>query len=198
LLNTLVNIPKSQETGAELALKYRPLPQLVLTFRGTWLDSKVTSHYMGYNPFSTTPIDLKGEPFPNTPKWALGADAQYNWDINDHYSAYIGTDARYQTESQGEFGSYEAIAAGYTYTPSPLQPTTPPVQAGSIAMVNDAYGVIDLRAGIVSADDHWHYQVFANNVTNKYYWNQARLAGDAVVRFAGLPRTYGITVGYRY
>jgi iron complex outermembrane recepter protein len=198
LLNTLVNIPKSSETGAELALKYLPTSHLALSFRATYLDSKVTETYMGYNPFSTTPINLKGEPFPNTPRWAIGGDAQYNWDINDRYSAFVGIDGRYQTQSQGEFGAYQAIAAGYVNTPSPLQPTTPPVQAGSIVMVNDAYGIVDLRAGILSNDSHWHLQVFADNVTNTYYWNQARLAGDAVVRFAGMPRTYGVTVGYRY
>jgi iron complex outermembrane receptor protein len=191
LLNTLVNIPKSKETGSELTLKYLPTPQLALSFRGTYLDAEVTQNYLGYNPFSTTPINLKGESFPNTPKWALGADAQYNWDLNDRYSAFVGIDGRYQTQSQGEFGAYQAIAAGYVNTPSALQPTTPAVQDGSIVMVNDAYGVVDLRAGIVSNDGHWHLQVFADNVTNTYYWNQARLAGDSVVRFAGMPRTYG-------
>ena len=37
-----------------------------------------------------------------------------------------------------------------------------------------------------------------NNVTNTYYWNQVLKSGDVVVRFAGLPTTYGLTVGYQF
>jgi iron complex outermembrane receptor protein len=65
LLNRLVNVPKSEVTGVELAVKFRPTTDLVLSFRGTYLDSKVISSFSGFNSFSTTPINLQGEAFPN-------------------------------------------------------------------------------------------------------------------------------------
>jgi outer membrane receptor protein involved in Fe transport len=198
LLNTLVNIPRSAEKGAEVALRLLPTANLAITFHGTYIDSEVTSAYLGYNPFSTTPIDLQGEPFPNVPRWSVNTDVEYSWDMNGRYSPFVGMDARYQTQSQGEFGGYQALAAGYGVTPSPLQPTIPPVQAGSLATIDDAYGVLDLRAGVLSRDGRWKIEAFANNVTNTYYWTQARNAADAVFRFAGMPRTYGVTLGYRY
>ena len=191
LLNTLVNIPKSQETGAEVTSTLVPIRNLTLTFTATWLDSEVTSNYLGYNPFSTTPIDLKGEPFPSTPKWSLNGDAQYNFDIGDRFSAFVGLDAPYQTKSQGEFGSYEALAAGYV---SPA----PPAQPGSLSTVDDAYAILDLRAGVTTTDGHWRLQVFGKNVTNTYYWTNSRLTGDSVVRFAGMPDTFGIRLAYKY
>ena len=197
LLNTLVNVPRSAETGAELAIKVQPVTGLDVSLHGTYIDSDVTGDYLGYNPYSTVAVNLKGEPFPNVPKWSLGADAQYSWDVSDAYSAFVGIDARYQSQSQGQFGSYQALAAGYT-TPAASNPSTPAVQPGSLATIDDAYGVVDLRAGILSRDRHWKIQVFGNNVTNTYYWTQARLVGDAVVRFAGMPITFGATVGYKY
>jgi iron complex outermembrane receptor protein len=198
LLNTLINIPKSREIGAELALEALPFSGLRLTVHGTYLDAVVTSQTAGYNPFSTTPIDLQGEPFPNTPKWAVDGDAEYTWSVGASHAAFVGLDARYRSANQGEFGSYQAIAAGYVNTPSPLNVTNPPVQPGSLLTVNDAYTVMDVRAGFMTDDGHWKFQAFVNNVTDRYYWNQSRLVGDAVVRFAGLPRIYGVSVRYRY
>jgi iron complex outermembrane receptor protein len=180
LLNRLINVPKSEETGAELALKFKPTADLVLAFRGTYLDSKVTSSFLGYNSFSSTPINLKGEPFPNTPRWSINADAQYSWDVNGQYSAFLGVDGRYRTSSQGEFGTYSAIQQGYP------------------SLVIKAYAIADVRAGLLSRDGHWRFEAFGNNVTNTYYWNQATLSGESVVRFAGMPATYGVTVGYKY
>jgi iron complex outermembrane recepter protein len=180
LLNRLVNVPKSEETGAELAVKLMPTSHLVLTFRGTYLDSKVTSSFLGYNSFSSTPINLQGEAFPNTPRWSISGDAQYSWDINGRYSAFVGIDGRYRTSSQGEFGTYNAIQAGYP------------------SLVVKAYAIADLRAGLLSRNGHWRIEAFGNNVTNTYYWNQTTLSGESVVRFAGMPATYGVTVGYTY
>jgi iron complex outermembrane recepter protein len=195
-INKVVNIPKSKVTGSEFAVKIMATSNLVFTFRGTYLDTEVTegppiaSVTAVYGPLGTA-INLKGEPFPNAPKWSFNADSQYTWDLNDRYSAYIGMDGRYQTQSQGVFGAYAAAEAGEIHT-------APPVQTGNLTMINDAYGVADIRAGIQSRDGHWRYQVFGNNVTNAYYWNQTRLEGEGVVRFSGMPFTYGVTVGYRY
>jgi outer membrane receptor protein involved in Fe transport len=76
--------------------------------------------------------------------------------------------------------------------------TSPPVQPGSLSTVDKSYALLDLRAGLISSDGHWHIQVFGDNVTNTYYWTGARLTGDSVVRFTGMPMTYGVTVGYKY
>jgi iron complex outermembrane receptor protein len=180
LLNRLVNVPKSEVTGAELAVKFMPTSHLVLTFRGTYLDSRVISSFSGYNSFSTTPINLQGEAFPNTPKWSISGDAQYSWDISGGYSAFVGINGRYRTSSQGEFGTYGAIQEGYP------------------SLVVKAYALADVRAGLLSRNGRWRFEVFGNNVTNTYYWNDATLSGESVVRFAGMPATYGLTIRYMY
>ena len=54
------------------------------------------------------------------------------------------------------------------------------------------FSLIDLRAGISGNEGKWRVGLFGRNITDKYYWNTAVRRGDAVVRYAGMPATYGI------
>jgi outer membrane receptor protein involved in Fe transport len=179
-LNVLLNVPKSSEDGAEFTAKFRPTEHLTLSWRTTYLDSHVDGSFLNYNPYVNTPINLAGEPFPNTPRWATGLDAQYNWDIIPGYAAYVGADARYQSRSQGAFGTQNAIAEGY-----------PSFEINS-------YTLLDLRAGVTSRGGHWRGELYGNNVTDTYYWTQVARPGEAVVRLTGLPDTFGLRVRYSY
>ena len=40
--------------------------------------------------------------------------------------------------------------------------------------------------------------MFGKNVTNKYYWNNAAIASDAIVRFTGQPATWGVSLGVKF
>ena len=180
-LTAIVNIPKSQEKGAELSLKYLPIDALTLTASATYLQTRVTGDYFGFNAYSTTPINYKGEEFPNTPKWSARAGGEYDWDVfSGKYQAYLGADLTYVGRSQGQFGDASAVAAGFP------------------SLEIDAYTTLDLRAGLNSSDGHWRIQLFGQNVTNRYYWTQATHTYDTAVRFAGLPRTYGGSIEYKF
>jgi iron complex outermembrane recepter protein len=182
VLTALVNVPKSREKGAELALKWRPIPDLALSASATYLDTAVTSDFYNYNPYSTTAtIDLKGEPFPNTPKWSGRLGGQYNWSVlSGRYSAYVGLDGAYTSSAQGQFGNASGVAEGFP------------------SLEIKAYGTLDVRAGLDSEDGKWRFQVFGRNVTNTYYWTQAIRAYETAVRFAGQPASVGASVTYRY
>ncbi len=180
LLNTLLNVPKSTEDGVELTTRLRPLPGVTLTAAGTYLDSRIDGSFVNYSPLSPVPIDIGGEAFPDVPKWSGRFGAQYDFDLNDRYAAFIGLNARIQSRASGAFGTYNDAQLGYP------------------SFELRGYGILDLRAGINSNDGHWHLQVFGNNVTNTYYWNQVVRSGDVIVRYAGLPTIYGITLGYQY
>jgi outer membrane receptor protein involved in Fe transport len=179
-LNVLLNVPKSKEDGAEVVARLRPATGLTLSARATWLDSHVEGNFMNYNPFSNVAIDLQGEPFPNTPRWTTGFGAQYRWDVTASYGAFVSADVRYQSRSQGAFGAQSAIQEGYP------------------SFEIDSYAILDLRAGISSKDGHWRGEVFGNNVTNTYYWTQAARPAEAIVRFTGMPATFGVKIGYSY
>ena len=154
---------------------------LTLTASATYLQTRVTGDYFGFNAYSTTPINYKGEEFPNTPKWSARAGGEYDWDVfSGEYQAYLGADLTYVGRSQGQFGDASAVAAGFP------------------SLEIDAYTTLDLRAGLNSSDGHWRIQLFGQNVTNRYYWTQATHTYDTAVRFAGLPRTYGGSIEYKF
>lgn len=180
LLNNLVNVPESKVDGVEFGLRGIPVEGLTLAANVTYLQSSVESDYFGYNAFSSTPINLRGEEFPNTPEWSFILDGQYDWDIDNDYSAFFGASARYQTRTQGLFGTQSAIDQGYPST------------------YNSAYGVIDLRAGVATADGTWRVGGFVKNLTNTFYAVQTTRVGDSVVRFQGQPTTFGVTASFRY
>jgi outer membrane receptor for ferrienterochelin and colicin len=179
-LNTLLNVPRSSEDGAELTLKVQPVNGLTLTSRTTYIDSHVDGSFLNYNPFVNTPLQLAGEPFPNTPRWTTAVDGQYNWTVADRYSVFVGANLRYQSRSQGAFGAESGIAEGF-----------PSFEINS-------YALLDLRAGVSTLDGRWRVEAFGENVTDAYYWTQVARPAEAVVRFTGHPATYGLKVGYAF
>jgi outer membrane receptor protein involved in Fe transport len=182
-LQTLLNVPKSKEDGAEISVVWRPVSGLTLHGAVTYLDSQVTSDFFDFGPYPLGQNDLinfKGEPFPFTPKWSVQYGARYDWDLNSNLKAYVSADASYQSRESAIFGSQEAAADG------------------APALTIKPYALLNLAAGVSSANQRWRVEIWGKNVTNSYYWNSANYISDTVVRFAGMPVTYGVTVGFRY
>jgi len=67
--------------------------------------------------------------------------------------------------------------------------------------VQDAYTVLNARAGIGSADDHWAVELWSQNVTDEEY---AQVMFDSVLQtgsfdsYLGSPRTYGVTARIKF
>jgi outer membrane receptor protein involved in Fe transport len=170
----LINVPKSRVNGAELDLTAVPLQGLRLTVAGTYVDTRITRSPATLQPDPLgTFIDFKGQSFPNTPKWQLSSDAEYKWSATDKLTAFLGGNVSYQSRTNSGFGNLELFRT-------------------------KAYALLDLRAGIESGDGRWRATIWGRNVTNTYYWTATTHAQDAVVRFAGQPATYGVSLSFRY
>ena len=181
-LQALVNIPKSKVDGFEVATTWRPIRGLTFNTAVTYLDSRVDSDFFSYGPYILNPTDTvnyKGEAFPFTPQWSLNYGVRYDWWVSKALSAYVNLDGSYQTRTSSAFGDTAAHAEG----PS---------------LKNRAYGLLNLGVGVERRDDHWRAEIWGKNVTNTYYWNTAFYEDDPVVRYTGLPATYGVTLSYRY
>ena len=61
-----------------------------------------------------------------------------------------------------------------------------------------AYTVLDLRGGVQAADGKWRLSLWADNVTNEYYWTGVYRATDTYFRLAARPVTYGATFSARF
>lgn len=170
-LNLLVNIPKSKVSGAELQLAVRPVSGLTLNAGVTYVDSEI-GNFTNFDPFGAV-RNFQGEAFPNTPKWQWTAAADYEFPVSASINGFVGASASGRSATNGALGENAILAiSGYT--------------------------LLDLRAGVASADNRWKVSVWGRNVTDKYYWTNAYKIADVSARFAGMPATYGATVSFRY
>jgi outer membrane receptor protein involved in Fe transport len=172
VLFALINVPASEVNGFELSAKWRPVSALTLNASATYLDSRVTKDFLNTNTLGQT-VNFKDQPFPFTPKWAAVAGARYDWKTAGSLNVYAGVDYSYRTSTQFAFGQldFERIRS---------------------------YGLLDLTAGVGSADARWFVELWGRNVTNTYYWTDASAVQDTEYRRAGMPVTYGIRFGYHY
>lgn len=182
LLEILVNVPKSRIEGLEAELVARPVPGLDLSLSGTYLDSKVTSS------FSSTPAgpvfnqegytgDFKGSPLPFTPKFSAVFDSQYQRTVTSHFDGFLGGTLTYQSRDNTTFYN-AALPAPDFFRPSAA--------------------LLDLRAGVASPSEGWRAYLFGRNVANRTYVTSYWQGTDVLVRYLGMPATYGIAFSYRY
>jgi iron complex outermembrane recepter protein len=167
----MVSIPKSNIKGAEFDLTTKPFQGLTLGLAGTYLQSAVSGDYLGTTALGPT-ANFNGYTFPNTPKWQGFATAEYDWSLKSDLNAFVGTRLTERSVAYGDFG------------------TNPELKI-------PAYALLDAYVGMRSSDGHWSGQFWARNLTNKYYWTSQIAYLDSIVRFAGMPVTYGISVSYR-
>lgn len=165
-----VNVPKAEETGAEVQITWRPISGLTVSGGATWLDSKFKSDFRTPTIFNTT-TNLKDDPFPFTPKWQGNLDVEYGWSLENGWRPFVGVSGYAQSDTNAELGALAETEI-------------------------DSYTLLDMRAGVRSADDQWTVSLWGKNLTDEYYWNNATLYHDTVVRFTGMPRMYGLRFSY--
>lgn len=171
-LSALVNVPKSRIKGFEFQASLFPVHGLTLTASGTYLKSKVIGDFLNYDIVGTQ-RNFNGSAFPYTPKWQLVFDGDYRFRLSDRLNGTLGTNVSYRSSTTASFG-------------------------GDPRLQIDAYTLVDLRAGIESADRKWKVGIYGRNITNQYYWTNVSAAVDTIRRYAGMPATYGVQVGYKF
>ena len=55
-----------------------------------------------------------------------------------------------------------------------------------------AFTTLGAHLGVSSADNRWGAELWGQNLTNKYYWNNVVQVYDTNVRYAAMPITYGV------
>jgi outer membrane receptor protein involved in Fe transport len=186
-VNALDNIPRSEVKGAELEVMVAPMAGLRFAAGVTYLDAKITK-YVGINA-ATILADFAGTPIPFTAKWQYVLSADYDLPTSGQIRPFIGATLTGRTDTTSIVGS----AIGATIRPG----------FRSSAPLSDLYRVpgytlLDLRAGIQAADGSWRAVAWAKNVTNKAYTVNSVTAFESVTRYVGQPRTYGVTVSYKF
>ena len=60
-----------------------------------------------------------------------------------------------------------------------------------------SYTLLDFRVGLES-EKGWRTSLWVRNATNKYYVTSTVPSGDTQTQMAGMPRTFGATVGFKF
>lgn len=182
ILDTLQNIPKSDVRGFEIEMSIRPTRGLVINSTFTYLDATIKK-FTGINSGGIT-ANFAGANVPYTPKYQIGTNIDYEFPVSDSMNAFVGAGLNFRSDTVATIGG-ETNPAGVT------SPVTTVFGIGS-------YTLIDLRAGIASADGRWRATVWGKNVGNAYYWNNVVAAFDTIQRYAGKPATYGVSLSFNY
>lgn len=178
-LEALQNIPKSSVKGAELAVSAVPVDGLRLGASATWLDATI-DEFTGVNGAGVV-ADFAGAPMPYTPKFQLAANSDYEFPLGDTFRGFVGGNLIYHTRAYAAIGTDSVPGIGFDRDLR-IKP----------------FATLDLRAGVASGDGAWRVTVWGKNVTNEYYWNNVARISDVIVRYAGAPRTIGLTVSFRH
>jgi len=178
-LDVVQNIPESTVKGAELEITAVPVEGLTILAAATYTKGEI-DEFTGVNAAGVAD-DFAGTPMPYSPKWNLSFDGQYKFPVGGDVEAFLGGTVTYRSKAISSVG-------GGSNPPNAVPQDFP-------LFGIDSYTLVNLRAGIES--DHWRLEVWGKNVFDKYYWNTAYPAFDAIVRYTGMPATYGVTLGLK-
>ncbi|WP_045319067.1 TonB-dependent receptor [Brevundimonas abyssalis] len=164
-LEAIVNVPESRIQGAELQINARPMDGLTFSITGTYIDSEVTSDFIGYTVLGVQD-DFQGEAFPYTPELQVVANARYDWRVGG-MDAFISTNVNYRSETVAGFGQNPVLEI-------------------------DSYATVDLQGGVTTANGDWQVVAYVHNLTDEYYWTNVARLNDTVRRYSGMSRTMGV------
>lgn len=170
-LNRIVNIPKSHLYGFEGEISVSPLQGLTARLSGTFVKSKIDD-YFGFDQYGRQQ-DFTGKGFAFTPKVQVNGMLSYGFDVGSNFNARLTGSGRYTSSQQGDL------------IEDPYFSIKP-------------YTVFDTNVSIETNDSRYQVSLFVKNLTNKYYWTSVQGLQDSVVRFAGMPRTWGASLTARF
>jgi iron complex outermembrane receptor protein len=173
-----VNAAAAHNYGLETELLAKLTPQLELNVAATYLSAKYTSFVNSYYGANFAPVNVSGNYLDNAPPYTARVALDYTVPLPG-----TAGDLKFRAEDayQGrvyftEFNNADATQAGY--------------------------GLINASAGWESSDRHWNATAWVRNAADKF-----AIANDIIsaplyanVRVGTLmpPRTYGITLGYKF
>jgi iron complex outermembrane receptor protein len=175
IVSLLTSAGKVRTQGVEAEATLKPVSNLTLHGFVGYNDARYGSYVNGPCPLETTgrpTCDLSGKPIAGAPKWTVGINGNYEVALGSRLTGYVSPEYSWRSKY---FGSLDD--SRYTLT--------------------GGYGLLNLRAGVRTADGKWDFSVWGRNVTNRHYasnyFNYGSLVPGIYVAFFGDPATYGAT-----
>jgi outer membrane receptor protein involved in Fe transport len=177
-LPTLVSIPKSKVYGAEAQIDALLTPLLKAQLSAAYTYTRVQADpQLPIDPFGN-PTSFVGESFPQTPRYQLNLNVEQTIPVSDRVEGYLGGDVAYRSSASSTFGRDSSQLSREVFS-------------------LPAYTLLGLRAGVRFDHGKTGLEIWGHNVTDTFYTSSIVKPGDAVVRFVGFPRTFGIRLYWR-
>ncbi|HET6537687.1 MAG TPA: TonB-dependent receptor [Sphingopyxis sp.] len=176
-LSRLANVPKSKAYGLEGEVTLRPAQGVTIAANGLWLKTKVIG-YQGTNAAGNDQ-DFDGAEFIYSPRFQGSMMVAYDVPVSSNLDLNGAVNLRYQGKSSSIF--YDSSQSAETRALYDI----------------DAYASVNASIGIKSQDG-WSLALWSKNLFNKYSWSAVTSNANVVVRFANMPRTFGMTAGYSF
>lgn len=170
-LNRIVNVPESNIYGVEIDTTWQVNEAWTVFVSGSFMETEI-EEYEGYNVFGVFQ-SFEGKEFSFSPEFQANAFVSYGFDIGESMTGRLTVDAKYSGEQQADLN-------------------------GDSRFDIDAYTLWGAHLGLQSTDGHWEAELYARNLTDEYYWTSVQYITDTIVRFSGIPRTYGASLKYNF
>ncbi len=176
----------------------------------------IPGHYYNFDPYSEY-ADFTHEAFPSAPAWQGSVDGEYDWVVHNDFKMYFGGAISFVSSTNTGFVNrsptpafyagatplpgYDPATQKFTYLTCGGATSATPVGPCATNHPNDplavpGYVLVDLRLGV--SHGNWSFQVWGRNITNKWYWTGAYHVNDVLLRYTGMPSTYGATFNYKF
>lgn len=176
-ISGLTNVDESEVMGAEFEMRWLPAEGWNVDLGVAWLDTEVTKWdavdgAASSWPNNTVYYDASGAELAMSPEWQFNSTVSYEWSVMDGLLMSVAGDISYKDDTSG------------------------------LVLPEDAtedYTVMNARISLRSEDEQWRGTLWSNNIADEDYYPAAFLGGNGpYVRSMGMPRTYGVTLDYRF
>jgi iron complex outermembrane recepter protein len=172
----LTNVPESTIIGAEVELQWLVTEGLNVNIGVAYLDTEIDKWDAVDDALSAWPTvvtrDASGLELAQSPEWQYHIMGHYEWPISDTLVMDIGGNINYKDKTKGGAAPEEAT---------------------------EDYTIFNARIGVSTADGKWRATLWGRNLSNEYYYPSAFNGGNGpFVRSVGMPRTYGVSVDYKF
>lgn len=165
------NVPESRITGLELGADWLVSAGLTLAVDLAYLDTEIVEYDSAFDVFGQALIDAEGAPLPNAPELSFRVNGTYEHPVPGDMLLRLSMAYTWQDESYSQISTIDPFEV-------------------------DAYGLLDGRLTLDAASGRWSVALWSRNLSNEKYSYANALAQDNVVRYAGMPRTFGLAFSY--
>lgn len=164
----IVNIPESETYGAEVEMNLRMGPYVTARGAVSYLKTKV-KEFVGFDVKSAAgiPVNFAGAELPYSPEFTASGSLVADVPVSVALGLLGAVNFSYQSESSAVLGR----EPGFDIEP---------------------FTLVGLTVGVHDADRRWALEAFVNNVFDVYYFTSAQRGNETLLRYAGMPRTFGV------